>query len=202
MTTPPLKLQRDLDQKHLDGCYEDHYYDYLCTTYDAPLQAAAILLNNITGKGDGGHVLDVGCGQGQLCKFLKKERRYYGFDASSVAVGRARADYEEGERRFEVGRIESHSVNERFEAIMFGNVLHCIVAFEDHIKFLNTYINLYHPHHFVLYELQRFDPRIVKEQPGWTCVYERDFYVDDPKVNKTKRERRVMLFEVKYQGAA
>jgi len=75
----------------------------------------------------GGAVLDVGCGQGALLRRLPSSAysRYLGLDVSASAVAVAQEQHDE-RSTFLAADCELYSPEERFDAIVFNEVLCCL----------------------------------------------------------------------------
>ena len=119
-------MTRSLSSSHLDQTYDDDYYWYL----DDPefhkhiLTRLAALVNNF-----GPRVLDCGCGEGQLAKHIRKGVEYVGLEGSEVALQRAAKLYPQFD--FVQGRIEYTRIESKFNCIVFGGVLECLIAHES-----------------------------------------------------------------------
>jgi len=87
--------------------------------------------------GDGGSVLDVGCGDGYLQEIIAIEgfSKYLGIDISAKAIESAK--YRENETtKFIKADVNTFQVDERFNVIIFNE---CIYYFDDPISILNKY---------------------------------------------------------------
>ena len=71
-------------------------------------------------------ILDVGCGDGALCRYLEApDRQIIGIDPSGECIGRARAEQSEGEQRFLQCTFEEYECPlESLDAVIFLASLH------------------------------------------------------------------------------
>jgi 2-polyprenyl-3-methyl-5-hydroxy-6-metoxy-1,4-benzoquinol methylase len=85
----------------------------------------------------GGVVLDAGCGQGVLLRRLPDSAysKYVGIDMSESAIAAAR-ELKNGPRSFLVSDCESYTPTDRFDVIVFNEVLYC---FRDPLAVVRRY---------------------------------------------------------------
>jgi 2-polyprenyl-3-methyl-5-hydroxy-6-metoxy-1,4-benzoquinol methylase len=87
-----------------------------------------------------GRVLELGCGEGHLCRLLA-EHGYTvtGIDVSQVAVDWARSKQVDNQVRYVQADLSASDqvLDEKFDLIIDGNCLHCIVG-DDRSQFLRN----------------------------------------------------------------
>ena len=83
------------------------------------------------------NILDVGCGQGVLLKYLDpiNFNKYLGIDFSSEAIKQAR-DFENNQISFSVSKIENWKSNKKFDIIIFNESIYYL---ENPIEILHEY---------------------------------------------------------------
>lgn len=136
-----------------------------------------------------GSCLDVGCGKGWLAPYVKGS--YTGFDASSVAVKKARKLHPDS--KFHVGRIESYRRKGQYDTVVFGNVFWLLIKKEHYLNIINNYVLRYNPKRFIVYDLSVLDTSMIKSKYKMVDMFE--VYV---KVNieNIKRKRKVEVYIV------
>jgi 2-polyprenyl-6-hydroxyphenyl methylase/3-demethylubiquinone-9 3-methyltransferase len=84
-----------------------------------------------------GSILDVGCGEGILCKRLCKSRysRYLGIDVSAVALDKASVNSNE-KNKFHAAKIMEFRTDQKFDVIVFNE---CLYYMEEPLKTLQHY---------------------------------------------------------------
>lgn len=95
----------------------------------------ALIAGYIRTLGPAVSVLDVGCGEGHLAGWLPQngEYRYFGIDLSDVAIQKARVRVRNG-ARFEVAAATTFQTDERFDIIVFNEVLYYIDRPEQELE--------------------------------------------------------------------
>ena len=109
----------DWDDQYLAGRWH-----YLHDTPESPRYIALARLLYRLAPGD--RILDAGCGEGILRRYLDPNRawRYSGLDHSKLALDRLRADYPDSKILLgPLSRLEE-TANERFDALVFSEVLY------------------------------------------------------------------------------
>ena len=162
-------LASDIPEQRLEEMYGDEdYYWYLRSPefQETFLKPLADCVNNVEGS-----TLDVCCGEGQLAQFV--EGKYCGFDGSRRAILKAQRRYpvsEYPDKWFIVRRLEeTHSIGDfDFEKIVFGGVLHCLIAPESRVDFIRSFQDLYGATHFFVYDLERLDTSDLDNE--FACV--------------------------------
>jgi 2-polyprenyl-3-methyl-5-hydroxy-6-metoxy-1,4-benzoquinol methylase len=125
-----------LPQEHWDRQFEKGYWDYLL---DTPKNVPVIisLFTEIISEKDDINVLDVGCGNGALVRFLLKSGNtvnYYGTDLSKAAIQSCVSEYPQG--KFKICSMEQDpKLDVKFDVIIFSEVL----CYGDYLKTLNTH---------------------------------------------------------------
>ena len=73
----------------------------------------------------GGGLLDLGCGEGILARWLHANsiNRYFGVDFSAAAIDRARANFSD-QHVFAVGDVASYAPQSLYDVIVFNEVLY------------------------------------------------------------------------------
>jgi 2-polyprenyl-3-methyl-5-hydroxy-6-metoxy-1,4-benzoquinol methylase len=105
-----------------DRSFAEGYWKFL----QAPEQegrhyvTAGILIRHL--GGNPAKVLDVGCGYGNLARLLPENFNYLGLDLSESAVRACRENG--GPARFCCGKFEEFQSNERFDALVFSELLY------------------------------------------------------------------------------
>lgn len=91
------------------------------------LSRYSVLVGYVCHLRPGGVVLDAGCGQGILLSRLPDDAysMYVGIDVSETAIAAARK-LEKGPRNFLVTDCEGYTPEERFDVIVFNEVLYCL----------------------------------------------------------------------------
>jgi 2-polyprenyl-3-methyl-5-hydroxy-6-metoxy-1,4-benzoquinol methylase len=99
----------------------------------------------------GGAVLDMGCGQGALLRRLPSDAysRYVGIDLSPSAISVARQAQSE-RSTFLAADCDSYSTEERFDVIVFNEVLCCL---RDPLQTVQRYVCSLNPGGLVLVSL-------------------------------------------------
>ncbi len=122
-------------RRHDDGLlqsaqtWESQYaagrWDYLANLSE--LARFSVLTGYICHLRPGGAVLDTGCGQGVLLRRLPRSSysRYVGIDLSDSAIGVARGHANE-HSTFVVADCEEYEPGDRFDVIVFNEVLCCL----------------------------------------------------------------------------
>ena len=171
-------LNHNLSQDHLDKTYQSDYYWYL----KSPEFSQTFLkpLGNICNE-LGGHVLDVGCGEGQLYRHINVE--YTGIDASSIAIERAKETWP-GD--FRVARFETWE-EQGFDTVVFGGVLSVIVLPTMYISFIRKFGGS----HFIIYDLQKLDTTDIDKR--WECIHSIEAKADLP-IGKVKCCRKIRVY--------
>jgi 2-polyprenyl-3-methyl-5-hydroxy-6-metoxy-1,4-benzoquinol methylase len=102
------------------------------------LSRFSILAGYICHLRPGGAVLDIGCGQGALLRRLPSDSysRYLGIDLSASAISVARKQQNE-RSTFLAADCETYSPEERFDVIVFNEVLCCL---HDPLRTVERYV--------------------------------------------------------------
>jgi 2-polyprenyl-3-methyl-5-hydroxy-6-metoxy-1,4-benzoquinol methylase len=124
-------------------------WDYLAELSE--LARFSVLAGYICHLKPGGAVLDVGCGQGALLRRLPADAysRYVGIDLSASAISVAGQQRNERSTFLAVD-CENYSPEERFDVIVFNEVLCCL---HDPLQTLERYVRSLNPGGFVLVSL-------------------------------------------------
>lgn len=109
--------------------YQSGRWAYMRDSIDEQPRSA-IVAGYINGFFDNPTILDVGCGYGQLRRFLKPFRRYVGLDISAAAVEAASEGAEPGATFIATPCDEwletAEARDSRFDVIVFSEVLMCL----------------------------------------------------------------------------
>ncbi len=114
----PDIAQDQWEQEYRDGCW-----NYLQSARE--LAHYSVILGYYMHYCSGGSVLDVGCGEGVLQRRLRAlgYARYLGIDSSEQAIARAQAQ-QDTLTEFRCANAETYSPQERFDVIVFNEVLY------------------------------------------------------------------------------
>lgn len=155
-----IKLNINQSPEELNEIYYDDYYWYLKSQpfKDAFLKPLGLIIDSL-----GDYVLDVGCGEGQLAEFVNATN-YVGIDGSEVAINKAEFFHNRPFELFFQDRIEDPHVVGLFDTIVFGGLLHVLIAKENHIEFIQMYIDRYDSNHFIIYDLADLDTDHIKSE--------------------------------------
>lgn len=182
--------------QELDGIYSRDYYWYLGSHEfeNRFLIPISCVVNNVLLAQS---CLDVGCGEGQLSKFIRG--RYLGVDACEVAIARARVKCAENwadriGHSFKVGRFESPRsfIDQKFDVVVFGNIFEVLVKPEHRMAFIAEYIQLTECRHFIIYDLMRLDTSPMESKYHLIQLYQST--ADLVGIEDTKRHRKIMVF--------
>lgn len=124
-------------------------WDYLAQLPE--LARFSVLAGYICHLKPGGAVLDTGCGQGALLSRLPGAcySRYLGIDLSASAIAVARKQ-QSGHGSFLVADCEEYSPAERFDVIVFNEVLCCL---RDPVRTVERYARFLNPDGLLLVSL-------------------------------------------------
>jgi 2-polyprenyl-3-methyl-5-hydroxy-6-metoxy-1,4-benzoquinol methylase len=111
-------------------------WDFL--TELSELSRFSVLAGYICHLKRGGAVLDTGCGQGALLRRLPSDcySRYVGIDLSASAIAVA-SEHRNGRSTFLAADCETYSPQERFDVIVFNEVLCCL---RDPLRTVERYV--------------------------------------------------------------
>jgi 2-polyprenyl-3-methyl-5-hydroxy-6-metoxy-1,4-benzoquinol methylase len=118
ITTNPVFTVR---QDEWNKSYLQRRWDYLKSSDER--SRYAILAGWIRAYNCAGSILDVGCGEGNLCRDVDGCKVYCGIDLSFVALQRAEGNAVL-DSRFVLGDIESYQPDRQYDAIVFNEVLY------------------------------------------------------------------------------
>src|SRR3569832_2069429 len=124
-------------------------WDYLAELSE--LARFSVLAGYICHLKPGAAVLDTGCGQGTLLHRLPRDAysRYVGIDLSPSAI--SVASQQQNERStFLTADCEKHTTEERFDVIVFNEVLCCL---QDPLQTVERYVRFLNPGGLVLVSL-------------------------------------------------
>ena len=194
--TSSIKMQRNLDEEHLDKCYRERYYWYLTDpqfldTFQKPIADYCACL--------GERVLDVCCGEGALAMRLSSGMKYLGFDASQVAVDNARDNARacgmSANASFVKSRCENFGLNVGLrDVVVFGGVMHCLIHRDSHRVFIEEWLHRTEAKAFIIYDLEVFDSSHIQQY--WTRRVETIGTVKMPKLPTNKRTRKIEVYWV------
>jgi len=110
--------------KRLDDEYARGRWDYLRSLDE--MSRYAVIVGYCRYGGDVSSVLDLGCGSGVLCGWLRPlgPIDYVGVDLSNVAIDTARRDWTDGSTNFIVMDIATYIPDRKFDIIIFNEVLY------------------------------------------------------------------------------
>ncbi|WP_197506902.1 class I SAM-dependent methyltransferase [Mycobacterium sp. E136] len=122
---PPLSYMvqsPSIDETAWDRQYSDGHWDYLSDLAEMPRYA--IIAGFTRYLQPVKSILDVGCGSGHLVDWLYRDgvQRYVGIDLSRVAV--EKASRVNSEAQFEVAEARTYIPDQRFDVIIFNEVLY------------------------------------------------------------------------------
>lgn len=142
--TPPLSYlfkPPALDDATWDREYTEGHWAYLGDLAEMPRYA--LIAGFMKFLQPAASVLDVGCGNGQLVDWVYRDnaQQYVGIDISKVAVEQARLK-KVGQARFEVADGTNYRSEEKFDVIIFNEVLYYP---SDPAAVLNHYKSLLNP---------------------------------------------------------
>ena len=183
-------LRHNDSAETLDQYYRDGRWSYLGSP-----QYAAAYLQPLAAMCVGDAVLDVGCGEGWLAGHIGG-RQYVGFDASRVAIERARRVFRNCARdRFFVGRLEDPPflINGP-DTIVFGNILEVLVKPECRLPLIDLYVTKYRPQRVIVYDMEKLDTRPIEDK--YRLVAEHHGYCEvPPEGPAAKWSRKLIAFE-------
>lgn len=147
------------DPNKWDEQYRKGVWEYL----KAPEQAAryGVIAAWIAGSCSGCRILDVGCGEGNLLKYLMFEtfEHYTGIDFSKQAIDQARKLWAGHQKiDFQLDDIQKKigSSYNGYNVIVFNEILYC---FENPIKILHEYLS---HSRIIIYSVTHFHPDTSK----------------------------------------
>lgn len=111
--------------KEWDEQFSDSKWDYLGD--DNQRAHYDCIIDMYTEYGNGGNILDIGCGVGILYRYFKDtgtlpKDKYLGIDISSVAIEDAAKQNPDG--WFEVLNYQTHSIKDRYGVVVFNETLY------------------------------------------------------------------------------
>jgi len=141
-------------------------------------------------------VLDVGCGEGWLADVLDFDLvDYVGIEGSLKALEKATIRYPAS--LFVQTRIEETTKHllGSFDLIVFGGILDVLVKPERYLDFVAMYLQAYSPKHFIVYDLQRFNPFCLDNNYELLEAFEGEATVAGKKLPTIKTKRQIRLYE-------
>jgi 2-polyprenyl-6-hydroxyphenyl methylase/3-demethylubiquinone-9 3-methyltransferase len=113
-----------VSMKRLDDEYERGRWDYLKSLDE--MSRYAVIVGYCRYGGDVSSVLDLGCGSGVLCGWLRPLGTidYVGVDLSNVAIDAARQEWTDGSTDFTAMDIATYVPDRKFDVIIFNEVLY------------------------------------------------------------------------------
>jgi len=132
----------------------------------------------------GGDVLDLGCGEGLLCRSLTSDdcATYVGVDVSRVAIERAQSQADDS-RQFVCADIQTFEPARRFDVIVFNEVLYYV---SDAVSLLRRYERHLNPDGVLVVSM--FDnPQTAANWAELTHAYE---CLDETRTHNTPSGRR------------
>ena len=140
--------------------YENKEYSHLDTPGAAILyKTIALFANECYAR----TILDVGCGHGNLIKYLDKITLYTGVDISSVALEEAHKIPASYKKELKLGNFKTYpAVNfsppldtkTTYDLIVFSGVLAYIEILDNsRIEMITTYVDIHKPRHLVIQTL-------------------------------------------------
>ena len=176
---------------------KEDYYWYLSHSafVDTCIKYTAEKIHEL---GDNLSVLDLGCGLGDLLKYLPETHYYCGIDGSNIAIAKAINKWEHRPNTdFGVQRIEDFAERTdlvSFDVILFGNIL-VFSKNGERSSFIELFVNRTKAKYVVVYDLQRTRTHDVAARYELLSSKVFDIKLDKLKT-EVKKHRKVEVYKV------